>query len=679
MYNFNTDNETAIVLADNLRNLGIRKYYIHLLLYDKSLVGIDPFDEDNLSLEQKARIKAEIRKNIWFYLREIVRIRETGGLTRYEFHRGNLAQTFTFINNIDTIEILPRQNGKTIGACCNYSWLYNFASTNMSCIFSNKEFKDSKLNIERLKNVNIELPSYLKTHYNDKLDTDRLDKIRCDVNNNVIEAIPSAKDEASADKLGRGVTVAGFWNDEFAFFKHNRIMWNASSFAYSKAAESAEKNGVPHSRLITTTPNHLNCDEGAFCYSFITNGIKFDEHWYDYDINEVKDEIENTSKNGFVHIQFSYKELGKDEKWLEKQKKLVNYDLQTIKREIFLEWTLSGEGSIFDEETLDDIKTYVKEPIGSFYILGCYKFLIYEELSNIRDRNYIASIDIAAGLDEDSTVITIIDPITYKPAVIFKSNTIETPTLVQVLVELVENFFNNLVIVPERNNAGIAVIQMIQRSSIKDRLYYYYKSQENEGIKKVNNKKNRTKARDKNIKGVSDIKVYGINTTPKTRKIMIDEILNNVVNENRDNINNEFIFNELKTLYRNKNGKVEARVGFHDDVIMSYLIGLYTILYSPNIRAFLKVTWSSNDNNQTLLEHKEKAKKVKKTISNNLDILNNRVNDYDNHYYNLKKNKDKIEKETGLEMNDPIINKKNNNDRKNKRKNKINKRIKMLY
>lgn len=207
IYDFNTTNESAIELAEQLRELGIKKYYFHLILYDESLVGVDPFDEENLTLEQQARIKKEIRINLWYYLREIVRIKETGGTTRYKFHRGNLAQTFNFLNNIDTIEVLPRQNGKTIGADCNYTWVYNYAATNLSCIFSNKQLSDSQLNIARFNKIVDELPSYLKTHLDDKKDTNNLDKIRCDANNNDIQSLASPKDEASADKLGPPIKI----------------------------------------------------------------------------------------------------------------------------------------------------------------------------------------------------------------------------------------------------------------------------------------------------------------------------------------------------------------------------------------------------------------------------------------------------------------------------------------
>lgn len=628
IFDFNTNNESFIILVKKLKDLGIKKCYFPLKLYDETLVGVDPFNEEKLTLEQKSRILKEIRINIWYYLREIVRMKETGGITRYKAHRGNIAQTFCFINNIDVIEELPRQNGKTMGAVSNYSWLNHFASINSSCIFSNKQLADSQKNIERFAQVTELLPSYLKTHMNERVDTNNLDKIRYDLLNNEITALSTPRDDASADKLGRGCTVANLWFDEFAYLSRNKKVFDASAFAFSNASEAAERNGNPYSRIITTTPNKLDIPEGAFCYSIIDKAIPFDEGWYDLDIETVKRDIDSNSKNGFVYIKFSYLELGHDEAWLEKQKKLVNYDMLTIKREIFLEWTMSGDGAVFSEEQLTVLKEQVIEPIGKFYIDNIYKFNIYEELKNVRTRSYIISVDIAGGLEEDSTVITIIDPFTYHPVASFKSSKIDTVALTDLLVTLVNEFFNGAVVVPERNNMGISVIHMLLKTDIADHIYYETKGGDNDSERTVNNLKsaNSTSRKNKKLSSKKAIRVYGIDTTTASRKIMIEEILNMIVNEHPEYCNNTYFFNEIKTLVRNKKGKVEARSGLHDDCVLSYLIGLYMILYGKNCNKFLKVTYVGNDVEEEV--NTNIHKKAKQSVKKIYNILSNPNQDF---------------------------------------------------
>lgn len=165
----------------------------------------------------------------------------------------------------------------------------------------------------------------------------------------------------------------------------------------------------------------------------------------------------------------------------------------------------------------------------------------------MRNRNYIISIDIAGGLEKDATAITVIDPLTYKPVVIFKSNRIDTPTLVDVVEELIEMYFNEGIIVPERNNMGLSVIQMmLKRPTLARNLYY--------------EKKKRTTEREVNLRGktkkeTKEVRVYGIDTTAKSREFMVKEILNMIVDERPELIISENIFNEIKTLERKKNGR----------------------------------------------------------------------------------------------------------------------------
>lgn len=359
--------------------------------------------------------------------------------------------------------------------------------------------------------------------------------------------------------------------------------------------------------------NNLDSAEGLYCYSLIEDAIKFDESWYDKPIDKVKEIIAEGSDNDFVFIQFNYKQLGHGEEWFTKQKRNVGNDLLTIKREILLEWTLSGDTSPFSEEQLTAISHYVKEqPLGSFYIKDLYRFEMFEEIHNMRNRSYIISVDIAGGLEKDATAITVIDPLTYKPVCVFKSNKIDTPTLVDVLVELVEVYFNEGVVVPERNNMGLSVIQMLLKTSIASNLYYEKKKRTTE--KEVN-------LRGKTKKEIKEVRVYGVDTTPKSREYMVKEILNMIVNERPELINNNFIFKEIKTLERKKNGKIEHKDGCHDDCLMSYLIGMYMILYGNSAGKFIKVTHTNAYNEDEKITDSAKER-MKRNINSNRMIMN---------------------------------------------------------
>lgn len=211
MYDFQTKNYSFVKIAKKYKELGRKNWAFPLTLYDEGLQGVDPLDEDNLTTDQKIRILKEIRINIYYYLREVVRVPEAGGVTKYEANRGNMALTFCMKNNIDAIEVLPRQNGKTIGAVCNYSHIFNYSTINTNSSFSNKQLDDSELNIKRYKDIVELLPSYLKTHLDPKNDIDNQRKISINSLNNVLTALSTPNDRPSASKLGRGNTTALPW------------------------------------------------------------------------------------------------------------------------------------------------------------------------------------------------------------------------------------------------------------------------------------------------------------------------------------------------------------------------------------------------------------------------------------------------------------------------------------
>jgi len=319
----------------------------------------------------------------------------------------------------------------------------------------------------------------------------------------------------------------------------------------------------------------------------IQDACPFDESWYDWDIGDLKKFIEENSKNDFVYLEFSYIELGHDEKWFRKQCRQLNNDLLKIKREILLQWTLANDTSPFSEEQLTEIEKYAGDPIGKFYVLKKYKFEIFSEMRNLFNKSWIIGIDVGGGLKRDFTAITITDPKNMKIKAIFKSNNISIPDLNELIIHLVLEFFPNGVVIPERNTLGLALIQLLLRSEIANNMYYEVK--EKLGEKKVDDPKKSSKKITK-----TKTRVYGVYTaggagSNGSRDIMINEILNNAVNESPEVFTSKLVFNEIRTLERNKKNKVEHRQGCHDDILFSWLVGMYAFLYGTNSGKFFKV------------------------------------------------------------------------------------------
>ena len=119
-----------------------------------------------------------------------------------------------------------------------------------------------KRNLKTWKDLYNALPSYLKHPF--KNDTDNIEYIANSVNNNTIRALASARDEASADKAGRGITSAlQFW-DETAFLKYNNLIFGSSVPASSQGILEAQNNHRPYGITMVTTPNNLEKPEAIW-------------------------------------------------------------------------------------------------------------------------------------------------------------------------------------------------------------------------------------------------------------------------------------------------------------------------------------------------------------------------------------------------------------------------------
>ena len=198
-YDTNTKNVSFLKTCNILKELKIKNYKFPLTLYDPTLSGVDPYDP-NLSNEQKARILLEIRHNYWYFIREVVRIPVPGGQNIYGLHRGNLALSWCLTNNLKSIIVLPRQNGKSVCVYIFYLWLYNFATINSDLMLMNKKYDDAKMNLKRIKEVIEILPPYLQlSDPNDRNNTEVLESA---ISHNKLSTKPAASNEVAADGLG---------------------------------------------------------------------------------------------------------------------------------------------------------------------------------------------------------------------------------------------------------------------------------------------------------------------------------------------------------------------------------------------------------------------------------------------------------------------------------------------
>lgn len=581
----NTSNLSFLNVSRYLKRKGIKNYKFLLKIYDKDLIGVNPHSK-KLTKDQKAKILAEIKINPYYYIREVVRISIPGGLAKFDLHPGNLAITWSIFNSLNFIIMLPRQRYKTVSITAALSWVYFFGTTNTPMLFGNKSTKDAENNLKRFTDIRTNLPDYIFNAVVDPgKDTDNITMKLSSITNNKINIHGQAISPEEADKQGRGMSIPIWWEDEFAFLKHNKIIWNAATPAISKASEIAERDGKPHSKIISTTPSNMDSESGIFCKEVIDTACDFLEEMYDWTRVEVLKYVTDNSKNDFINIIYTWKQLGFSDEWYQKECRSLMYDWLIINREINLVWTKASDNSVFNEEQLNVINDALKISIGKKQLdimkynedEGClvkstFFFNLYKDLDP--EKTYFIGVDVAGGLDRDNSTFVISDPdIDYKPVAVFKNNSINTKYFTLLLQELIK-FLPNSILFIENNSYGKAIIDHLV-DIIPNNLYFDYRI----------NDKDKTSSKDPSK--ISKTISYGINTNTSTRDIMMD-ILKELVIDSPNVISIQELYDDIRGLVYNSKGKIEHERGLHDDCIMAYLVLRYAIAHGNNIGHFLR-------------------------------------------------------------------------------------------
>jgi len=383
-----------------------------------------------------------------------------------------------------------------------------------------------------------------------------------------------------------GLTSPLIYYDEFAFLKFNKILWQAAAPAQGQAREEARRNKSFYSATITTTPNNIDNNpesEGTWCKSeMVDKACRFDEAMYDWTREEVLECLAKKSDNDFLYIEFSYKQLGRDEVWYKENCRALNNDLLKIKREILLEWTKASDVSVFSEEQLVAIEKHLKEPVSKLVIDRYWSIDLYRTDFDYL-KPWVISCDVGTGLSQDASAITIFHPITFEIIGEFRENKIDTEDYKHLLEKLVGFWFRNSLLTIENNSIGITIIQYLMRTVVAKNLYYEYKDRKGTKIEKSKTELTHVSKKEK-------VQVYGISTTSNSsgsgsRDLML-EILNDTINTQPELLATPNLFSDIKGLERDNKGKIGHGLGLHDDSLFSYLVGRYTLAYGTNLARF---------------------------------------------------------------------------------------------
>ena len=581
-YDYNTTNQSFLDMHNFLKDVGIKNNSFFLIVLDPDLIGVNPRDP-RLNRFMKQKILAECMRNYWYFIREVVRVPDSGGAVSggipYKLHRGNLALNFCLIYNYNVFIELPRQHGKTISICIRILWEFLFGTSNSEMMFINKKHQDAKDNLLRLKDLRNALPEYLRMTEQYGRDgkklkaRDSIETLSNPINQNKIKTMPGARNKVNAMSLGRGCTQPRQWYDEFAFIIHNDIIYQSATPAYKTASQNAKRNGAPYGIIMSTTPGDMTTDHGLHAFNVKENATNFSEQWYDFTKDKLDELLDKNEKSSFIYIRFTYQQLGSSEEYFKEMVKDLEQKWDVIRREVLLEWSSASDNCPFKKEDLNRIKLYIKEPIKTILLLGFYQFNIYEQFVPDPKHVPIIGVDVAGGYQRDSSAITIIDSYDTRVKADMNCNYISITDLIRVIYTLVTEYFPNAVVNVERNGGfGASVVSSLVKSKIKHNLYYEIKDkaiEESFNGAQLVRRKQRTR-------------VYGLDSSKNVRELLID-LLNERVLYHKDKFISPIIYKQLETLEVKKNGKVEHSSNGHDDQIFSYLMALYVWYYGKDV------------------------------------------------------------------------------------------------
>ncbi len=591
-YHISTSNLSFIQTARDLKSLGINNNAFFLALYNPDLADVDPFSP-NLTKEQVQAIINECIINPWYFIRECVRIPEQGGGTgpgagsKFRLHRGNLAACWCFFRNIDLYLVIPRQCFKTHSMLACLNWAYIFGTSNSVFNFSNKSQKDSDDNLRKMKEQKDVLPIYMQHRYGIEIDESGdfkqvkgLDNVRTmtnPVNGNRIDSKPSAATEEKADGIGRGNSAPIQFYDEVEFTKYIGTIIMAAGPAYVRAAENAKKNGAMYGRIFITTPGNIDSQPVKDSMSTREQAAVFTERLYDMTEDDIAAFMKANSRNGIIYIEFNYKQIGMDEEWYQKVCAVSNWDKIKIKREVLLQRIRGTSESPFDPDDLDTINGFRKEPIDEIMVNKIFTLYVYEKLD--KTVPYIMGVDCATGVNNDNTVLMIIDPYTLHPVACMKTPLADAVETAQNIIHVVNRYIPKALVAIESNHLGSAIIAILKRSSIAANLYY--------DIDKamVPDVETRLDKHGMVMNDPNNRRFYGVATTATTRPMMMQILLRHVAERKSDFICRELI-DDLNNLIQKASGKIEAAPGEHDDVVMAYLIALFVYYHGSKLSRY---------------------------------------------------------------------------------------------
>lgn len=595
-----TPNKSFVDICYILEDMGVKNNLWPLALHNQLLSGVDPHDETNLTLEQMAMITEECFENPWYYFREIARIPIQGSMkpSIVKANRGNLALWWCYFNHATTFLIQPRQTGKSVNIACLDRYLLNFGLVHSSIHALTKEDQLRRNDIERLKEYEEVLPTYLKRSV-PKKDPNNQEYIYLSAVDNKYESHVPRMDEKGAYKVGRGFTSANIRIDEFAYISWLKATLTTILSTTNAAFVSARENNAHHGIVLATTAGKKDDRDGKFAYQILTDSFTFTDLIYDSkDHEDLKKMILAGSSNGFaVNCTFSHRMLGiTDAEHYENIKKAM-ISGEEADRDYFNVWTSGGRGSPLTPDQLDTIRANQREDfVAEIDPKMRYMTKWYVSLKTrdklMEEGNIAVGVDTSEAGGKDEIAMQYVDLTTLE--VIGTCYVNHTN-----LIEYGQWFFDQLqrwpklVAIIERKSTGVSLIEQLLMSfklhgqNAFKRLYNSI-IQDVEKYKDVMDEIRRGTKHTYGDLYVQYKGAFGFKTSgsgDNARSLLYGSVLQDAVRHAMDRINDIKTIDQIMGL-EVINNRVDHPKGGHDDGVVAWLLPMWFAKYGQNLQYY---------------------------------------------------------------------------------------------
>lgn len=577
-----TKNVSFLRMSVMLKKMGIKNNKFMLAIRDPDLIGVDPHRND-LPKEMVAKITREIILNPWYYFREIVRIVEGPTSVPYILNRGNLALNWLFFNSIDIFETIGRQIGKTVGTQALAAYIIYFKGRNYKYGYFSKDTAVIASTIGKFKDIKNAFPKYLISP--SSKDVDNKTGITYDQLKNVYATYVTSDNKRRAAEIGRGESFGSINIDEFPFCKNIKITYEVIKPAVDKTGDDMKKNGVPSSKIFTTTAGYIDTDDGAYANDFRLGAAKFNELFYDAkNEKELREIINTNSVNNFVYVCFSYLQLGFSREWFNEKTKGLSKS--AVEKDYLNIWGRGSSNSVLDTATVNDLYKAVTEPNyvekHDSYLINWYFNENVHDLNDAYSKTLFIGMDSSENIGEDFTSFVITDPFDLAPIGVLRCN--------ETNLNVISTFIGNMLVknrkfvwIPERNYTASTmidiVISILQNNGINPFRRIY-----NDVVQKKN-----SEYRDVDIDDLEPVgkvrKTFGFRTRSASRSLLYNNVMYKALEISKNYIRDDNLSTEFRELSR-KNGRIDHQSGKHDDTAISYLLTCYLVFYGENLSLY---------------------------------------------------------------------------------------------